>query len=171
MRISDWSSDVCSSDLTSHRQKPLSLLVLDIDHFKQVNDSYGHAVGDLALQHITEVMRTNVRNVDTVARLGGEEFVIVMPYTHETFAVRIADRLRQRVADTAMVLPDGRSLSVTVSIGCAMRGSPDDDTVEALMERADQALYRAKNAGRNRVEQASSLPSAEPVSLGGAAGH
>src|SRR3546814_16329958 len=59
---------------TSHRQKPLSLLVLDIDHFKQVNDSYGHAVGDLALQHITEVMRTNVRNVDTVARLGGEEF-------------------------------------------------------------------------------------------------
>src|SRR3546814_2331209 len=135
MRISDWSSDVCSSDLTSHRQKPLSLLVLDIDHFKQVNDSYGHAVGDLALQHITEVMRTNVRNVDTVARLGGEEFVIVMPDTHETFAVRIADRLRQRVADTAMVLPDGRSLSVTVSIGCAMRGSPDDDTVEALMER------------------------------------
>src|SRR3546814_7594148 len=87
---------------TSHRQKPLSLLVLDIDHFKQVNDSYGHAVGDLALQHITEVMRTNVRNVDTVARLGGEEFVIVMPDTHETFAVRIADRLRQRVADTAM---------------------------------------------------------------------
>src|SRR3546814_11994368 len=76
-----------------------------------------------------------------------------MPDTHWTFAVRIADRLRQRVADTAMVLPDGRSLSVTVSIGCAMRGSPDDDTVEALMERADQALYRAKNAGRNRVEQ------------------
>lgn len=138
---------------TGHRQKPLSLLMLDVDHFKQVNDTYGHAVGDMALQHITEVMRTNVRNVDTVARLGGEEFVIVMPDTHETFAARVADRLRQRVADTAMVLPDGRSLSVTVSIGCAMRSSPDDDSVDALMNRADQALYRAKNAGRNRVEQ------------------
>lgn len=155
---------------TSHRQKPLSLLMLDVDHFKQVNDTYGHAVGDMALQHITEVMRTNVRNVDTVARLGGEEFVIVMPDTHETFAVRIADRLRQRVAETAMVLPDGRSLSVTVSIGCAMRDSPEDDTVEALMQRADQALYRAKNAGRNRVEQ--SLPAAGDgeVRMGGASG-
>lgn len=153
---------------TSHRQKPLSLLVLDVDHFKQVNDNYGHAVGDMALQHITEVMRTNVRNVDTVARLGGEEFVIVMPDTHVTFAIRIADRLRQRVADTAMVLPDGRSLSVTVSIGCAMRDSPDDDTVEALMERADQALYRAKNAGRNRVELASSFLQEDAASFGGA---
>lgn len=155
---------------TSHRQKPLSLLVLDVDYFKRVNDTYGHAVGDMALQHITEVMRTNVRNVDTVARLGGEEFVIVMPDTHEAFAVRIADRLRQRVADTAMVLPDGRSLSVTVSIGCAMRESPDDDTVEALMNRADQALYRAKNAGRNRVEQASSFTPEDAMSFGGATG-
>ncbi|EDP66018.1 diguanylate cyclase [alpha proteobacterium BAL199] len=99
-------------------------------------------------------MRSNVRNVDTVARLGGEEFVIVMPDTHETFAVRIADRLRQRIADTPTLLPDGRALTVTVSIGCAMREMLDDESMEALMKRADVALYRAKDAGRNRVEQA-----------------
>jgi two-component system cell cycle response regulator len=156
---------------TAHRQKPLSVLMLDVDHFKQVNDTFGHAVGDLALQHLTEVMRSNVRNVDTVARLGGEEFVIVMPDTHESFAVRIADRLRQRIADTPMALPDGRALSVTVSIGCAMRDSPDDDSLDALMQRADAALYRAKGAGRNRVEQASAPGGGDAAALGGVSGY
>ncbi len=152
---------------TAHRQKPLSVLMLDIDHFKPVNDTYGHAIGDLALQHITEVMRSNVRNVDTVARLGGEEFVIVMPDTQEGFALRIADRLRQRIADTPMALADGRSLSITVSIGCAARESPDDDTIEGLMKRADTALYRAKNAGRNRVERATEPVDGAPAYGGG----
>lgn len=155
---------------TAHRQKPLSVLMLDVDHFKQVNDTFGHAVGDLALQHLTEVMRSNVRNVDTVARLGGEEFVIVMPDTQEGFAVRIADRLRQRIADTPMALPDGHALSVTVSIGCAMRHSPDDDSLDALMQRADAALYRAKGAGRNRVEQASEPDAGDAAALGGISG-
>ncbi|MEQ8866760.1 MAG: GGDEF domain-containing protein [Thalassobaculum sp.] len=154
---------------TGHRHKPLSVLMLDVDHFKLVNDTHGHAVGDLVLQHITEIMRSNVRNVDTVARLGGEEFVIVMPDTHETFAVRIADRLRQRIADTPTVLPDGRALTVTVSIGCAMREMLDDETMEALMKRADMALYRAKGAGRNRVER--DVPATnDPAAYGDATG-
>jgi len=152
---------------TAHRQKPLSVLMVDVDHFKPVNDTHGHAVGDLALQHITEIMRSNVRNVDTVARLGGEEFLIVMPDTQDTFAVRIADRLRERIATTPMILADGQSLTVTVSIGCAMRDSPDDDTLEALMERADRALYRAKNSGRNRVEKAPSSTTAEAATAFG----
>ena len=112
-------------------------------------------------------MRSNVRNVDTVARLGGEEFVIVMPDTQEGFALRIADRLRQRIADTPMALADGRSLSITVSIGCAARESPDDDTIEGLMKRADTALYRAKNAGRNRVERATEPVDGAPAYGGG----
>lgn len=154
---------------TGHRHKPLSVLMLDVDHFKMVNDTHGHAVGDVVLQHITEIMRSNVRNVDTVARLGGEEFVIVMPDTHETFAVRIADRLRQRIADTPTVLPDGRALTVTVSIGCAMREMLDDETMEALMKRANMALYRAKDAGRNRVERA--VPATnDPTAYGDATG-
>src|SRR3546814_20935243 len=120
-----------------------------------------HSVGYLALQHRTESIRTNIRNGYTWARLGGEELSIVMPDTRETFAVRIADRLRQRVADTAMVLPDGRSLSVTVSSGCAMRGAPDVDTVEARMAHDEAARNPPEHADRTRDQKAANAQAAE----------
>jgi len=141
---------------TAERQKPLALLIIDVDHFKAVNDTYGHAVGDRVLQHITELMRGNVRNVDLVSRLGGEEFVVVMPDTPEPFAMVVAERLREVIATTPMKTDDGRELTVTISIGCALREDEGADGFDKLIARADTALYTAKRQGRNRVELAAS---------------
>ncbi|MEQ8586465.1 MAG: PleD family two-component system response regulator [Thalassobaculaceae bacterium] len=148
---------------TAERQKPLALLVIDVDHFKQVNDTHGHAVGDRVLQHITELMRGGVRNVDLVSRLGGEEFVVVMPDTPEHFAMMVADRLREVIATTPLTLEDGQKLSVTISIGCALRHAQGEDSIDKLIARADDALYQAKRQGRNRVLLAGS-ESAQGVS-------
>ena len=139
---------------TADRQKPLALLVVDVDHFKEVNDTHGHAIGDEVLKQLTDVMRSSVRNVDLVSRLGGEEFVVVMPDTPDTFAMMVAERLREVVENTPMTLDDGRELKVTISIGCAMRLKDSDDSGDQLIARADAALYQAKNLGRNRVELA-----------------
>lgn len=143
---------------TAERQKPLAVLMIDVDHFKQVNDTHGHAVGDLVLKHITELMRGGVRNVDLVSRLGGEEFVVVMPDTPEPFALTVAERLREMIASTPMHVadgsPDGQDLTVTVSIGCALREDSSEDTIDRLIARADAALYTAKRDGRNRVSVA-----------------
>lgn len=143
---------------TAERQKPLALLVIDVDHFKQVNDTHGHAVGDRVLQHITELMRGGVRNVDLVSRLGGEEFVVVMPDTPEHFAMVVADRLREAIATTPLTLDDGRELSVTISIGCALRNPQGEDSIDKLIARADDALYQAKRQGRDRVMLAGAEP-------------
>ncbi len=139
---------------TADRQKSLALLVVDVDHFKKVNDTYGHAIGDKVLKQITDLMRSSVCNVDLVSRLGGEEFVVVMPDTPEEFAMMVAERLREVVAKTPLVLEDGTELRVTISIGCAMRVVDGDDSGDQLIGRADAALYQAKNLGRNRVELA-----------------
>lgn len=136
---------------TAERQKPLALLVIDVDHFKQVNDTYGHGAGDRVLQHITELMRGSVRNVDLVSRLGGEEFVVVMPDTPEPFALVVAERLRDVIASTPLKLDEDRELGVTISIGCALRNSEGEDSIDKLIGRADDALYQAKRQGRNRV--------------------
>ncbi|WP_420565924.1 PleD family two-component system response regulator [Thalassobaculum sp.] len=136
---------------TAERQKPLALLVIDVDHFKLVNDTHGHGAGDRVLQHITELMRSSVRNVDLVSRLGGEEFVVVMPDTPEPFALVVAERLRDVIASTPLKLEDGRELGVTISIGCALRNTDGEDSIDKLIGRADDALYQAKRQGRNQV--------------------
>jgi two-component system cell cycle response regulator len=136
---------------TADRQKPLALLVIDVDHFKEVNDTYGHGAGDKVLQHITELMRGHVRNVDLVSRLGGEEFVVVMPDTPEPFAMVVAERLRDVIATTPTEIDGGHSLTVTISIGCALRNDQGEDSIDKLIGRADDALYQAKRQGRNRV--------------------
>ncbi|NQW11863.1 MAG: PleD family two-component system response regulator [Alphaproteobacteria bacterium] len=137
---------------TAERHKPLALLMIDVDHFKAVNDTHGHTIGDVVLRRITDVLQDQVRNVDLVARLGGEEFVVVLPDTPGGSALAVAERLRGNVAAVEMLGADGETFSVTISIGCAMRA---DEGFEQLIERADTALYQAKNAGRNRVEFAS----------------
>ena len=131
--------------------KPVSFLILDIDFFKKVNDTYGHDVGDEVLREFGSSVSHNVRGIDLACRYGGEEFVVVMPDTDMTFAYMVAERLRQSVADIPFKIsvPPGQ-ITVTISIGVtASEGA--HDTAEALLRRADQALYRAKRDGRNRV--------------------
>lgn len=128
-----------------------SVLILDIDHFKAINDTFGHDAGDEVLVEFAVRLATNVRAVDLPCRFGGEEFVVVMPETRLEDAYAIADRIRAQVAGTPFTVMDGReSLGVTVSIGVAVTTGADD-TTEALLKRADEALYEAKQSGRNRV--------------------
>lgn len=128
----------------------VSVLMLDIDHFKLINDTYGHAVGDEMLKHIAGLMHHELRRIDTIGRLGGEEFSIFLSGTDLAAAVVFADRLRQKIADMPLRI-DGQSISATVSIGIAAMEISDTQADEVLI-RADDALYRAKSAGRNRVK-------------------
>jgi two-component system cell cycle response regulator len=133
------------------RGKPLALLVLDIDYFKSINDTYGHDAGDDVLRDFALRIKRSIRGIDLACRCGGEEFVIVMPETDMAVAAMVAERLRRRIAAEPFAISQGqRSIPVTLSIGiAALRGQ--DDNAAGLLKRADQALYRAKRDGRNRV--------------------
>ncbi|MFT3996901.1 MAG: PleD family two-component system response regulator [Asticcacaulis sp.] len=130
--------------------EPVSLLLLDIDHFKRVNDTYGHDAGDEVLKEFARRVAQNVRAIDMPCRMGGEEFVVVMPDTGGEDAQTIAERVRQSVAGAPFGLPDGRRLDVTVSVGVSSLNGLGD-TLEAFVKRADEAVYEAKSSGRNRV--------------------
>jgi diguanylate cyclase (GGDEF)-like protein len=129
-----------------------AVLLLDIDHFKRINDEYGHAAGDAVLRQLADLMCEGQRKIDMLGRIGGEEFALLLPGTELTAAAVFAERLRLRVEQTPMRLDDGVTLNITVSIGIAAMGGKTPGGDQALI-RADQALYRAKRAGRNRVEQ------------------
>ena len=126
------------------------LLMLDIDHFKQVNDTYGHAVGDGVLVHLAGSLRVSLRRSDLASRLGGEEFALLLPETTAEQGLRFAERLRSQVA-VSVAAADAVSIGYTVSLGLAMIGRADK-SVDVVLARADSALYRAKQGGRNRVE-------------------
>jgi diguanylate cyclase (GGDEF)-like protein len=130
---------------------PVSVLMVDIDHFKRINDTLGHAEGDVALRAVADVLRGRVRVFDSVARIGGEEFVIAMPGTRPEEAMAAAERVRQAVA-AATIGPQGLSVTVSIGVGFATPGTAPDD----LLKQADMALYEAKRAGRNRVVLAGS---------------
>ena len=133
-------------------QRPLSLLILDVDHFKKFNDTWGHEAGDRVLQHVAELVRTSVREVDLPARLGGEEFVVLLPETPLMPALEVAERVRKAIAAKAVVW-HGRPLSVTASLGVAT--CPDSvESPHELLAAADAALYRSKGSGRNRTTAA-----------------
>jgi diguanylate cyclase (GGDEF)-like protein len=131
-------------------KKSLCVLLLDIDHFKSVNDTAGHPAGDEVLRQIAELLADAVRSIDIVARFGGEEFVLILPQTGQqgarTFAERLCDRIAQNQFEAA-----GRNMRLTVSIGCATFPSADIVSPEDFLARADEALYRAKSEGRNQV--------------------
>lgn len=135
---------------------PLTCLMLDIDHFKRVNDGYGHAAGDRVLREIAQRIDSQVRATDVAARYGGEEFVILLPDTSADSGALLAERIRKEVAATTFDIGSGKAIPVTVSIGVAsaapQRADADLKTAgEALIARADVALYRAKSAGRDRT--------------------
>jgi two-component system cell cycle response regulator len=131
--------------------KPLAFLIMDIDHFKSVNDSHGHDSGDEVLREFAGRISANVRGIDLACRYGGEEFVVVMPDTDMAFAYTVAERLRKSVEEAAFAISrEPHKLNITISIGIA--GSEGNvDSADKLLHRADQALYRAKREGRNRV--------------------
>ena len=133
------------------RGKPIAVLIIDIDHFKAVNDTYGHDAGDEVLREFALRIRKAIRNIDLACRYGGEEFVIVMPETDVAVATMVAERLRRRIATEPFAIEQGaRQLTVTISIGLAALADANDNAA-AILKRADTALYRAKNEGRNRV--------------------
>ncbi|MEI7804819.1 MAG: PleD family two-component system response regulator [Hyphomicrobiales bacterium] len=133
------------------RAKPLTVLVLDVDYFKAVNDTHGHDAGDDVLREFSLRIRKSIRNIDLACRYGGEEFVIVMPETDMAVATMVAERLRRRIATEPFpIQQNSRQIEVTISIGIAALGGTEDNAA-AMLKRADQALYRAKRDGRNRV--------------------
>jgi two-component system, cell cycle response regulator len=132
------------------RGKPLTVLVLDIDYFKSINDTHGHDAGDDVLREFAIRIRKSIRGIDLACRYGGEEFVVVMPETDLAVATMVAERLRRRIASEPFPIQQGaRTIEVTISIGIAALGGAD--TGASVLKRADQALYRAKRDGRNRV--------------------
>jgi len=138
-------------DRVARTGAPMSLLLIDCDHFKSVNDTYGHPVGDLVLQSIAHRLREDMRPMDTPCRYGGEEFSLILPNCTPVHAERVAGRIRGSIEQNPLTLADGRSLRVTVSIGVACVAPWRKLERDVLMETADRQLYRAKTGGRNRV--------------------
>lgn len=135
--------------------KPLACILFDLDHFKRVNDTFGHEAGDEALRMVASVVREQCRENDILGRFGGEEFAIVLPETTLEGAHEIAERLRESIQSCQVALVSGKTLTVTASFGvaCIERLTLNvDEAVTELLKQADVALYRAKEFGRDRVE-------------------
>jgi two-component system cell cycle response regulator len=137
-------------------RKNLALMIMDMDHFKTVNDTYGHDAGDMVLKQLAGLITHEARSTDLVARFGGEEFVVLMPETDPNAALGAGNRLREKVEKMAFKINNGQEINRTVSIGIASL-HPDGDSPEALLKRADEALYSAKHSGRNTVKVAAGM--------------
>ena len=155
-------------DRVARAGDPALLLMLDIDHFKKVNDSHGHAAGDIVIRAVAEAVQQAVRPMDTVARTGGEEFAVVLPNCPSSFGPTVAERIRASVAELSVAVSPGVILGVTVSLGGAYAPQWVRSSPLLWMERADRQLYRAKAEGRNRAcfePQVESVVSADEKSL------
>jgi diguanylate cyclase (GGDEF)-like protein len=130
-------------------ERPFSVLTIDIDRFKQINDTYGHDVGDRVLVRLAQTVTQYLRKVDCFGRFGGEEFLIFLPETSEPQGIKVAERIRYKIAKTPIDL-QGQTIKITVSIGVATY-RPHDENLDTMLKRADRALYEAKNCGRNKV--------------------
>lgn len=140
--------------IKNSKSQPLTAIMMDIDHFKKMNDQYGHHTGDLVLQNFADQVRTCLRSEDLFARIGGEEFIILLSCTEEYQAHQIAERIRQVIESTPVHQQGKSDIYITVSIGVAKQ-NPDDPVLQHLVNTADQALYQAKSQGRNQVMIAS----------------
>jgi diguanylate cyclase (GGDEF)-like protein len=133
---------------------PLALILADLDHFKRINDEFGHQIGDQALAHAARIMAGAIRDVDVIARHGGEEFAILLPMTDATGAAEVAERCARRLADTPLITDGVGPIRVTASMGVAGCAGSTCGSIDELLRAADAALYRAKEGGRDRVELA-----------------
>jgi len=147
--FSEISSNILN--LAKREKKPLSVVMLDIDKFKRVNDTYGHQVGDEVIVSLANILKANKRESDIVCRYGGEEFVILLPNTPIDGAVNFANKLREKVQNYILNLDDGTTLKFTISLGVASVNLEKEESIEKALNRADEALYESKNSGRNRV--------------------
>jgi diguanylate cyclase (GGDEF)-like protein len=138
-------------EMSRRHSQPLSLLMLDIDHFKQINDTYGHSAGDEVLKAVAASIKNQLRNVDMVFRFGGEEFLILLSNTSREAAAMVGERLRF-AAQAQDYVAEGKMIELTVSIGCSTL--LPGESAESLLRRADSALYVAKREGRNRLAMA-----------------
>lgn len=129
---------------------PTALIMLDLDHFKQVNDTYGHEAGNAVLIQTAQLIQVNTRQLDIQCRYGGEEFAIILPSTERFLAIQVAERIRESIANTTVEY-DQQILQVTASIGLAFYQAGDSKSVSALIKEADQYLYQAKQQGRDQV--------------------
>jgi diguanylate cyclase (GGDEF)-like protein len=132
------------------RANSLAVLAIDLDHFKEINDTHGHPFGDLVLTGLANIMKETARDTDAVARLGGDEFVVVLPDTGWEGALTFAERIRRRVDETTFSSPTA-SMRITISVGVALAQGIDSVSAAMLLQEADQSLYKAKSGGRNRV--------------------
>ncbi len=138
-------------DVVARSGEPALLLMLDIDHFKKVNDTYGHQAGDTVLQAVAKCLASCVRPMDTVARFGGEEFSVVLPNCQTSFGQTVAERIRTTIEAQSIAIAPGVAIKITISIGGAYAPEWVRSTTALWTERADVQLYRAKTEGRNRV--------------------
>ena len=138
-------------DRVARAGEPALVLMVDIDHFKKVNDTHGHPAGDLVLRSVAQALQDCIRPMDTVARFGGEEFAMILPNCPPAFGQTVAERVRLKVQDRTVAIAPGQQVSVTVSIGGAFAPQWVRSSAPLWIERADQQLYRAKAAGRNRA--------------------
>ena len=142
----------------AQREKmPAGILLLDLDHFKQINDQHGHLAGDSVLREAARRMKSRLRAYDSVGRYGGEEFLVVLPGCDQVSAVNRGERLRLAICEKRFAVPEGE-LSVTISVGATATSPQGGGEIDSLLRAADAALYRAKEAGRNRVEGAPHVP-------------
>ena len=129
---------------------PTALIMLDLDHFKKVNDKYGHEAGNAVLMQTAKLIQVNTRQLDIQCRYGGEEFAVILPSTERFLAIQVAERLKESIANT-VVEYNGQQVQVSASIGLAFYNASDSKDVAALINKADQYLYKAKQQGRNQV--------------------
>jgi diguanylate cyclase (GGDEF)-like protein len=155
----EWQLKASQAILQARRyEQALSIVMIDVDHFKHVNDHYGHLTGDLVLKTIATICQQNIRGPDSVARWGGEEFVILLPETDHTQAIIVAEKIRQAVAQFQHSSLGHETFNVTVSLGITSLLA-GDNTLDELLSRADQAMYHAKEAGRNCIRSSQALSS------------
>ncbi len=146
----DWFTSLAQSQLNIARRNdyPISLLFIDLDHFKQVNDNYGHVIGDHVLEEAAQRIKRCIRDIDILGRFGGEEFILLAPYSNKDAAIHLATRIKNAISDTA-IHTDKQNIYITTSIGIYVSEHSDDD-LKDLLDKADNALYQAKENGRDQ---------------------
>ena len=136
--------------IANRQDTPLCAIMIDIDYFKKFNDTYGHAIGDIVLKTVANIIKEQLREYDIPSRYGGEEFCVLLPHTNIKEALVVAERLRSAVQETKIDIGNGSIINLTISVGLSELGVKD--LAEDLYMKADSALYKAKESGRNRVE-------------------